>query len=378
MRATAFIALALAAATSVATASAEQPEKQAAVVKLSQEQRTLIELKVEPARPGRVSAAIVLNGEITADQERSVSVASRVAGIVRDVPARVGDRVRAGATLAVMESAAGAEAEAAYAAARSKLGLADAQAAREQALFGKRVSSQQDLQVARQAAAQAAIALREADRKMRLLGLDPGSHGRPSAGAVRLAVTAPFDGTLIDRKVAAGDQVSEGAPLFQLADLDRVWVVAAAYERDIAQLRVGQPAEVALAAYPGRTFHGRLAWISDVIDERSRTLSIRVELENAERLLRPGSFAQVSVVAPQAPGTLVLPVDAVLREKADHIVFVQSGDDEFQRREVKLGGHSAEAVEIVSGLKPGELVVTNGAFALLSELLKSSFGGDDD
>ena len=378
MRATAFIALALAAVTSVATASAEQPEKQAAVVKLSQEQRTLIELKVEPARPGRVSASIVLNGEITADQERSVSVASRVAGIVRDVPARVGDRVRAGATLAVMESAAGAEAEAAYAAARSKLGLADAQAAREQALFGKRVSSQQDLQVARQAAAEAGIGLREADRKMRLLGLSPGHVGQSSAGAVRLAVTAPFDGTLIERKVAAGDQVAEGAPLFQLADLDRVWVIAAAFERDIAQLSVGEPAEVALAAYPGRTFHGRLAWISDVIDERSRTLSVRVELENAERLLRPGSFAQVSVVTPQAPGTLVLPVDAVLREKADRIVFVQTGVGEFQRREVKLGGHSAEAVEIVSGLKPGELVVTNGAFALLSELLKSSFGGDDD
>lgn len=375
MRAAMLMVVALVAA--VAPARAEERQQPAGEVKLTAEQRKLIDLKVEPARPGRVTADIVLNGEITADQERTVAVAARVAGIVREVPARVGDRVRSGATLAIMESAAGAEAEAAYAAARSKLGLAEAQAAREQVLFSKRVSPQQDLQVARQAASEAAIGLREADRKMRLLGLVPGRRGRAAGGPVRLAVTAPFDGTLIDRKVAAGDQVGEGAPLFQLANLDRVWVVAAAFERDTGQLRVGLPAKVTTAADPGRSFEGRVAWISDVLDERSRTLSVRVELENAERLLRPGSFAQVAVTPTGSPRGLVVPADAVLRQKADQIVFVQTADDTFQRREVKLGDHTAQAIEIVSGLQPGERVVTNGAFALLSELLKSSFGGDD-
>ena len=349
-------------------------------VKLTESQMRLIELKVEPAAPGKVAHDLVLNGEVTADQDRTAEVLPRTAGIVREVKGRLGDTVRAGAPLATIESSGAAEAEAAYLAAQSKAGLARAQAAREEGLWRKGISSQQDYQVARQAAAQADIEVRASERKLQLLGLDPkATEGQSAAGRgpVRLTVAAPFDGTLIERRVAVGDQVTESSPLFRLANLDKVWAIASVFERDIGRLAVGQAAKVTLAAYPGRQFDGAVTWISDVLDDKTRTLKIRVELENTERLLRPGSFARVAVTPTDQQSGLVVPAAAVQRQKDQSIVFVQDGEGVFKAREVKVGERSRDAVAIIDGLQPGEQVVTNGAFALLSEVGKSAFAGAD-
>ena len=349
-------------------------------VKLTDSQMRLIELKTEPAEPGKVANDLVLNGEVTADQDRTVEVLPRTPGIVREVKGRLGDTVRAGASLAVIESSGAAEAEAAYLSAQSKAALARAQAAREEGLWRKGISAQQDYQVARQAAAQADIEVSASERKLQLLGLDPkaaGSQTSAGRGPVRVTITAPFDGTLIERRVAAGDQVTEASPLFRLANLDKVWAIASVFERDIGRVASGQAAKVTLAAYPGRQFEGTVTWISDVLDDKTRTLKIRVELENSERLLRPGSFARVAVTPTDQQGGLVVPAAAVQRQKGQSIVFVQDGEGVFKSREVKVGERSRDAVAIIDGLKPGEQVVTNGAFALLSEVGKSAFAGAD-
>jgi RND family efflux transporter MFP subunit len=189
-------------------------------------------------------------------------------------------------------------------------------------------------------------------------------------------VTAPLDGTLIARTVAVGDQVAESSPLFRLANLDKVWVIASVFEKDMGRVAVGQAARVTLAAYPGRQFDGTVTWISDVLDEKSRTLKIRVEIDNGERLLKPGSFARVAVTPTDQRESLVVPAGAVQRQKDQAVVFVAEGGV-FKLRDVTVGERSRDAVAITSGLKPGEPVVTNGAFALLSELGKSAFAGND-
>ena len=349
-------------------------------VKLTGSQMRLIDLKVEAAEPGRVVNDLVLNGEVTADQDRTVEVLPRTSGIVREVKGRLGDTVRAGAPLAVIESSGAAEAEAAYLSAQSKAALARAQAAREEGLWRKGISAQQDYQVARQAAAQADIEMRAAERKLQLLGLDPKAAGDLAAaarGPVRLTIAAPLDGTLIERRVAAGDQVTEASPLFRLANLEKVWVMASVFEKDMGRVAVGQPAKVSLAAYPGRQFEGEVTWISDVLDEKTRTLKIRVELDNGERMLKPGSFARVAVTPADQRSGIIVPAGAVQRQKDQSVVFVEAGDGVFKSRDVTVGERSRDAVSIVDGLKPGERVVTNGAFALLSELGKSAFAGGD-
>lgn len=349
-------------------------------VRLTESQMKLIDLKIEIAQPGRVGNDLMLNGEVAADRDRTAEILPRAAGIVREVKGHLGDTVRAGSALAVIESSGAAEAEATYLAAQSKAALTSVQAAREEGLWRKGISAQQDYQVARQAAQEADIQVRAAERQLQLLGLDPKATGGQSAaerGPVRLTVAAPFDGTLIARNVAAGDQVTQSSSLFRLANLDKVWVIASVFEKDMGHLAVGQAAQVTLAAYPGRRFDGKLTWISDVLDEKSRTLKLRVELDNAERLLKPGSFARVAVTPIVQSQGLVVPATAVQRQKDQTVVFLDEGGGVFKLQDVTVGERSRDAVAITAGLKPGQSVVTNGAFALLSELGKSAFAGND-
>lgn len=371
------VALTLALLASPALAA---PKDSPGEVRLTQRQMKLIDLRVATAEPGRVAKDLVLNGEVTADQDRTVEILPRAAGIVREVNGRLGDTVRAGAPLAVIESSGAAEAEAAYLAARSKATLARIQAAREEGLWRKRITAQQDYQIAQQAATEAEANLRAAERKLRLLGLDPAVIARQSAagrGPVRLTITAPFAGTLIARRVAVGDQVTESSPLFRLANLDTVWVIASVFEKDIGHVAVGQAARVTLAAYPGRRFDGKVTWISDVLDEKTRTLKVRVEIDNTERRLKPGSFARVAVTPAGQRDGVVVPASAVQREKSQSVVFIAEGGGLFKRQDVTVGERSPVAAAITAGLQPGARVVTNGAFALLSELGKSAFSGNE-
>jgi cobalt-zinc-cadmium efflux system membrane fusion protein len=351
-----------------------------AEVRLTENQIKLIELETAVAAPARIINEVVLNGEVTSDQDRTVDVVPRFAGTVREVPRQLGDSVRTGATLAVIESSEIAQAEAAYGVALSKVELAQSQLRREANLWKRKISPEQDYQTAKQAAAEADIELRAAGRKLTLLGVDPTAlpiGASANTTSVRVAVTAPIDGTLIEKHVAVGNQVTDAAPLFRLANLDRVWVIASVFEKNMAAVAIGQHAAVTVAAYPGRAFEGRVTWIADLIDEKTRTLKIRIEVDNRDRALRPGSFARVALKIASPEEVLAVPAAAVQRQKAEQIVFVDAGGGLFQRREVTTGARSQNTVEIRVGLKRGERVVTQGAFALKSELEKAGFADHD-
>ena len=368
---------------SLAVAAAEEDGApvNAGEVRLTKEQSDLIELKTAAAKPGAVTVDLVLNGEVTANQDRTVTVLPRTAGVVREVPKRLGERVRAGETLAFIESREIAEAQAAYLTARSKAALAQNRLAREESLWKKKITSEQEYLAAKQAATEATIEVSAAERKLALLGVDPKTVSEAAPGksgsVVRVHVTAPFDGTLIEKKVAVGDQVSPDTPLFRLANLETVWVIGSVFEKDMGRVALGQTASVTLKAYPDRRFDGPVTWISDVLDEKTRTLRIRVELANPERLLKPGSFARVAIKIASKQEALVVPPAAVQRQKDETIVFVDAGDGLFKRREVKIGTRSPQAVEILEGLDAGETVVTDGSFLLKAELEKSSFAEAD-
>lgn len=349
-----------------------------AEIRLSEEQMRLIELQTSPATVRALGNELTVNGEVTPNLDRMVEIQPRAGGTLRDMQGRLGEAVRAGTTLAVVESSQIAEAEAAFLAARSRAELANSQLAREEALWQKKISAEQDVVQARQQAAEAGIALKTAERKLRLLGLDPRAGGARASGAgsVRLPVTAPFEGTIIEKHGAAGDQVSEATTLFRLANLDTVWVIASVHENDIGRVAVGRPAIVTSNAYPDRRFEGRVTWVADLLDEKTRTLKARIELDNKDRALKPGSFVRVRVTTAGGP-TLVVPAAAVQRQKAERIVFVETAPGTFQRREIKIGQTSPQAMEILDGLAAGEKVVTTGAFALKSELEKGAFADND-
>lgn len=349
-------------------------------VRLTAEQIKLIGLKTTVARRMPIEIGLMLNGEVTPNQDRTVQILPRVPGIVREVLKTLGDRVRANEPVAIIESRELAETEAVYLGAKSKSELAQRQLEREETLFNKKITAEQDFLTAKQAAEAAAIELRAAEQKLTLLGLDPRTAKPRQSGtpaSVRVPIFAPFDGTLIEKRVAVGDQVTDQTPLFRIANLDQVWVIASVFEKDIARVRLGLSAAVTLRAYPERTFEGKITWVSEVLDEKTRTLRVRVELDNRDGLLKPGSFARVSIKTVTEANGIALPASAVQRQKSENIVFIDAGHGVFKRREVKTGARSTETTEIVEGLEPGETVVTSGSFLLKSELEKSGFADKD-
>lgn len=354
--------------------AASENASEANEVKLTPEQIKLVELKTAVVKAAPISVDLILNAEVTANQDKTGQVLAKTSGVISSIKKHLGDQVKSGDTLAVIASRELAEAEASYTTAKAKADFAKAQLAREGSLWKQKATSEQEYLSAKATANEAAAELESAEQKLKLLESNhtntPDHKGQPAAG---VPVNAPFDGTIIEKKIALGDQVNDQSPLFKVADLDTVWVIANVFEKDLERVAVGQAASVSVRAHPDRVFEGPVTWVAAVLDEKTRTMQARIEIDNKDGHLKPGSFATAVIKVVTKADGLSVPPAAIQRQKSESIVFVQATDGVYQRRAVKLGETSPDAVEVVDGLKAGETIVTSGSFILKSELDKSSF-----
>ncbi len=355
-------------------------EEEGAGVRLTAKQIKLAGIVSVEATLGRVDLAINLAGEVRVDQNRVVQVVPRVPGVVRSVRSFLGDQVKKNAVMAVLDSRELADAKSAYVAANEKSKLARSSFRREEKLWKKRISSEQEYLNAKSALSEARIAERTASQKLRALGTSSAALKRlakgPAESLTHYEIVAPLAGTIIEKHVTNGASVDQREPIFRIADLNSVWVIASVYEKDIARMKKGQTASVTTKAYRNKFFEGRITWVADTLDERTRTLKVRIEVDNTRRLLKPGMFVQASVVVDAKDGVVSIPAAAVRRQGSETIVFVDEGGGRFERREVEIGDQVSGRVEIRKGVKPGERIVAEGSFILKSELEKEGFGGD--
>ena len=181
-----------------------------------------------------------------------------------------------------------------------------------------------------------------------------------------LTLYSPIDGTVMAKNAVQGNRVMPGDSLFEIAGLDHVWALADVYEYEIPLVHIGQTAAVTLSYLPGRQWQGRITFISPVVDEKTRTVKVRVELDNRDMTLKPDMFTDVQIE--QAGGDVVaVPIDAVLSTGSRAIVFVPREGGRFEPREVKLGGRVDGYYPILSGLAEGDSVVTQANFLIDSE-----------
>ena len=187
-------------------------------------------------------------------------------------------------------------------------------------------------------------------------------------GQVRksLTLTSPIDGVVTAKTAVEGMRLSPTDTPFEVTDLSRVWGIADVYEPELPRVKVGMPAELTLDSFPGKTFRGRVAFIDPEMDPKTRTARVRVDLPNPGGQLKPEMFGEM-LLESQARKGLVVPVDAVLDSGERKVVFVALGDGRFAPREVQVGGNQGETVQIISGLKAGESVVTRANFLVDSE-----------
>lgn len=322
--------------------------------------RARVLAKIRTARVRRAGASgttLRLLGRVDYDETSLQAITSWVAGRIDTLHIEAtGQRIRRGQVVATLYSPEAYSAQQDLLAARRALA---------------RLESGSEL--ARSAAQAGLAAARE---RLILLGIPEDSIDQvESAGRAErhIAVHSPFAGTVIERLVTEGDYVGVGAPLYRIADLNRLWVQLDAYESDLARLAVGQVVQIAVEALPGELLEGRIAFLDPSVDSERRTVRVRVEVRNPGQRLRPGMFARAEVRAEDASSTepLVIPASAPLFTGARSVVYVEVPDAEsptYEARTVRLGLRNDSVFPVVAGLQEGERVVVDGAFVLDAEL----------
>ena len=328
-------------------------------------------VKVEPVQPGLLGETIVVTATIRPDPDRLARVAPRTEARVTSAPAKLGDRVRAGQTLATLDSVAVGEAHATWAQAQAELRIAEADYQRAQTLNAEEIIPRKDFLRAQADRDKAAAALRAGAERLRLLGGTPGASGNAVS---RFAVTAPFAGTVIEKKATIGELASPSEPMFTLADLSRVWIQADLPEASLAKVRPGAAAKVSVPAYPNEVFEGRIGHIGASLDKQTRTIAARIEVLNADERLKPEMFATATIEAGGARReSISLPDDAIVLMDGKPTVFVYE-QGAYETREVEPGERIGGRTVVKAGLKAGEQVVTAGTYALKARKLKSQLG----
>ncbi len=346
---------------------------EAGIIKLTPEEMQTAGITVATVDLQTITEQLTLTATIRANQDRIAHVAPRVPGRLIKVSGNLGDTVKSGQTIALIDSIELGEAHSVYLQSKSQHDVARVDFDRADKLRKDEIIPEKDYLRARSEYEKAKAALQAASDKLRLLGVAQYSSNNPSSAFSVYPLTAPFSGTIIEKKAVLGELAKTDDSLFTVADLSTVWIEANLFEQDLAKIRRGATAKISVAAYPGETFEGRLTYISSTLDKETRTVQARIEVQNPEGRLKPEMFATASVNTGGSSKGLSLPQDAVLLMQGQPTIFVEEHGG-FEPRPVESAQGNSRQVLIKAGLKPGERVVVTGAYAIKARLLKSQLG----
>ena len=350
-------------------AGKEENHKDEGLIKLSDEEASRAGIKTQALEEQQLADTVMVTGTIEANRERIAHVLPRVPGRITNVFAKLGDQVKQGQTLASIESIEVGEAFSAHAQAVTEADVAAKALERAERLHAEQIIPGKEYQRARAEFEKTRTQARAAADKLKMLGVSP--NAAEKLGAVsRFPVTAPLTGAVIERKAVLGELATGDEPLFTVADLSTVWVEASIAEAELGRVRPGAIAKVRLSAYPDEVFEGKVGHVSAVLDRETRTAKAIVALDNRKGLLKPAMFASIAIQTANARKVLALPQSAVTLVQGLPNVFIEQAGG-FEARPIELGERSDGTVIVKSGVKPGELVVTDCTYARKARLLKS-------
>jgi cobalt-zinc-cadmium efflux system membrane fusion protein len=312
-----------------------------------------------------VDEKVRTTGQIEEIPTNHFDVNTPVQGRVSSILVKLGDRVRAGQGLAVIESTEIAKLQADIDQLKAELELAQNNYDREKVLFEKRISPQKDVQAAKTFLASQEVKLNAAQTNLQILTQQ---SANVSAGA--FTVRAQKSGTIVENKITVGQVVGSDQLLFHAIDLSTVWASADIYEKDLGKVKLGQKVFVTLDGIPDKIFEGKLTYIGSVINQDTRTLPVKALLINQDELLKPGAFLQLAIHTGQKKTSVIVPKTALIERdkegvegKHDHLVYIKN-EDKFIPRKIQVESHDSDSVEVLSGLSAGNIIVTNGAYQL--------------
>jgi membrane fusion protein, heavy metal efflux system len=419
-------------------ASAEHADEQGArdEVKLSEAALEAAKIEYATATLRPAMSLLRVTGTVEANQQQTQQVTPLVSGRVERVLVALGDRVKVGAPLAVISSPQIAEAHgklhesetrlqnaernlarvkkaenrAAVLSAKARLDEAEAALKRTRRLIELGAGAGKDLIAAETAyktakaeydfqtnislnkelaEAQAEVDTARVDAQhirdgLRALGASVPANEQDchNCDISLITLRAPVSGTVIERMVNAGAGIEVGKPLFTVANISTLWIIANVPEAQVGSLRVGTPAEVRAAALSDGVISGRVSYIDPVLNQEARTARVRVEVANRQERLKVGMFVEVGFEAgaggqeKPVESELVIPEEAVQRINERTVVFLPNDGERghFEARDVELGGSAGGYQRVISGLKSGERIVSKGSFTLKTQLLKGEMG----
>ena len=321
-----------------------------------------LQLKTAVAQEQMVSDALQIPAKIQADPARVVRVFPPAGGRLIRVTVRPGDFVGKGQVLAVLESSDVSQARSDSTKAEAEADKSSRALERAKLLFDHQVISEREYEDAKAQQIEDASELQRAKARLQVLGAPP------NGGDNEVNVKAPIAGTVLDIGSTTGElskSTDNANPICTIADLSTVWVMGDVFEKDLPDVHGWEPVTLTVNAYPGRQWDGKISLVSQAVDPNTRTVKVRVILANTKRELMPDMFASLQVRRPSR-AALVVPASALLHEGGDTTVMVKNGDNNYERRLITVRPLGSDSAIVISGLKPGEIVVTEGAALLRS------------
>ena len=362
-------------AVAAAPAQAASEHQEEGGLKLSADNAQRAGIKLETLAAQSLADTVTVTATIRPNQDRVARVAPRVEGRIVKVSANLGDDVRPGQVLAVLDSFAIGEAHSTLQRAQAAYRVAQSDFKRAESLTADEIIPQREFLRAKAGFETAAADLHAAEDKLRLLG-GTASAVRGAHESSTFALLAPLAGTVVQKKATVGELGSPSEPLFSVADLSTMWIEANLTEDKLASVKKGAVATVTVTAYPNERFTGRVTYVASMLDKDSRTIPARIEVPNKDGRLKPEMFASATIETGAArPAALSVPNGAIVLMQGQPTVFVAEKDG-YEARPIEPGEKLAGRTVIGSGLKAGDRVVVEGAYALKARLLKSQIGDE--
>lgn len=335
--------------------SSVHEEEHETIVRLTRHRTAHTGIRTEVVKRRSLPIPLDLTGKITFNERQAAHVTSRLDGRIERVAVFTNDRVKTGQVLLEVFSQEYLTVQFEFLQACERRDRAPRGTDDERSLVS---------------------VVESARRKLLILGSTAEEIQKlESSRTVRntLEVRSPIDGVIVASTVRLGETVTRGTDLFEVANIDLLWVLADLYEKDLALVKPGIPATVLIESSE-RAWPATVTSVAPVVDDGSRTVKARLDVINAGGLLKPGMFCRVKVQTQWGSATIKVPESALLGETEKHFVFVALNDTTFERRDVRTGLETREYAEVLDGLVEGERIVVAGGFFLKSELAKETFG----
>lgn len=336
-------------------------------------------LKVGTAQIADLKGTLQVAAHVETDARRIARVGSPVAGRILRLIVFEGQKVNAGTVLATLHSTALSDAQMQLIKAESQQGLAAAGVSRAEQLVAADVIGRAELERRRAEQLQAATEVSAYRTQLRGLGMTEAQIRQMETNrrlSADYPIVSPRSGTVLKRDVTVGQVVQPADPAFTIADLSSVWIVANVPEEEGAVLQQGMEVNVRIPALPTEEIHGRLSYVSPIVDPNTRTIAVRMDVSNTAGILKPDQLASMTFTG-KSQKQLTVPNTAVVREEDKDHVFVRIGQGRYILREVVLGAEENDRRAVVSGITASDSLVLDGAFHLNNQRKQAAIKGGE-